>query len=247
MRADFIDRWLTSGVLTEAIQDDALFLGVLVGEHLQDAIEQPSAIQGYNLQPGLLELILRDVANEENCLPLLEFSLTELWEKRDGVKHELTVAEYQSLGGLVGALDRHAEDIYQDLAARGQGEWVQRVMLRLVRTGEGLRDTRQRRSKVELLAMGADTAKQEKIEDTIDRLVDGRLLTIDRVNDENVIDLSHEALMQGWKRLVKWREIDRDLRRLVDKIEEARREWQVQKQQGKYLLEGRCRSGARNH
>jgi Caspase domain/Pentapeptide repeats (8 copies) len=229
MRVDFVEPWLTSGVLTQAIQDDALFLGVLAGEYLEDAISKPSAIQGYSLQPGLLELIVRDVADEENCLPLLEFALTELWEKRDRVKHELTVDEYKALGGLVGALDRHAESIYQDLAARGQGEWVQRVMLRLVRTGEGMKDTRQRRSQSELLAMSADAATREKIQKTIDQLVDGRLSAIDRVNDENIIDLSHEALMQGWKRFVKWREIDRDVRRLVDKIEEARREWQVQK------------------
>nr|WP_309735664.1 hypothetical protein [Chamaesiphon sp. OTE_75_metabat_556] len=39
MRADFVDRWLTSGVLTQAIQDDALFLGVLAGANLEDAIE----------------------------------------------------------------------------------------------------------------------------------------------------------------------------------------------------------------
>jgi uncharacterized protein YjbI with pentapeptide repeats len=108
-----------------------------------------------------------------------------------------------------------------------------------------MRDTRQRRSQAELLVMGTDAATREKIEKTIDRLVDGRLLTIDRVNDENVIDLSHEALMQGWKRFMKWREIDRDLRRLVDKIEEARREWQVQKQQRKYLLEGRLLGDAK--
>jgi uncharacterized protein YjbI with pentapeptide repeats len=76
-------------------------------------------------------------------------------------------------------------------------------------------------------------------------LVDGRLLTIDRVNGENVIDLSHEALMQGWQSFVKWREIDRDLRRLVDKIEEARRDWQEQKQKGKYLLEGRLLGDAK--
>jgi hypothetical protein len=245
MRADFVDRWLTSGMLTEVIQKDALFLGVLAGEHLEDAIAKPLAIQGYKLQPGLLELMLRDVTNEENCLPLLEFALTELWEKRDRVKHELTVDDYKSLGGLVGALDRHAEDIYQDLAARGQGDWVRRVMLRLVRTGEGMKDTRQRRSKLELLEMGADTATRGKIEDAIDRLVDGRLLTIDRVNGENVIDLSHEALMQGWKRFVKWREIDRENRILVDEIEAKYRKWQVQKQQGKYLLEGRLLGDAK--
>jgi Caspase domain/Pentapeptide repeats (8 copies) len=229
MRADFVEPWLTSGVLTQAIQDDALFLGVLAGEYLEDAISKPSAIQGYSLQPGLLELIVRDVADEENCLPLLEFALTELWEKRDRVKHELTVDEYKALGGLVGALDRHAEAIYQGLAAQGLGEWVQRVMLRLVRTGEGMRDTRHRRAKKDLLEMGVDAATQEKIAKTINGLVDGRLLAIDRVNAMNLVDLSHEAMMKGWRQFVKWRESDREARRLVAKIEEARREWKTQK------------------
>ena len=233
MRADFVEPWLTSGVLTQAIQNDALFLGVLAGENLEDAIEQPSAIQGYNLQPGLLELILRDVANEENCLPLLEFSLTELWEKRDRVKHELTVDEYTKLGGLVGALDRHAEEIYKSLAEQGQGEWVQRVMLRLVRTGEGMKDTRQRRSKKELLEMGSDAATQEKIENAIDRLVDGRLLAIDR---ENIIDLSHEALMLGWKKFVEWRERDRDFRVWHGQLQESIKKWRTNNKSKSFLL-----------
>jgi hypothetical protein len=43
--------------------------------------------------------------------------------------------------------------------------------------------------------MGVDAATQEKVENTIDRLLDGRLLTIDRVNDKNIVDLSHEAMM----------------------------------------------------
>ncbi len=241
MRADFVEPWLRSIELTAAIQNDALFLGALTGENLETAIEQPASIQGYKLQPGLLELILRDVAAEENSLPLLQFLLMQLWEKRDLANRELTVAEYANLGGLVGALDLHAESIYRELDSRTQGKWAQRVMLRLVRTGEEMRDIRQRRSKLELLEMGVDAATRGKIENTIDRLVDGRLLVSDRVNDENVVDLSHEALMQGWKRFVKWREIDRDLRRLVDKIEEARREWLVQKSkkdQNYYTLQG---------
>jgi ABC-type branched-subunit amino acid transport system substrate-binding protein len=235
MRADFVEPWLTSGVLTQAIQNDALFLGVLAGENLEEAIEKPSIIQGYNLQPGLLDLILRDVANEDNCLPLLEFALTELWEKRGRVKHELTVDDYKALGGLVGALDRHAEEIYQDLAARGQGEWVQRVMLRLVKTGEGMKDTRQRRSQAELLAMGADIATREKIEKTINRLVgkDARLLTIDA---EKIIDLSHEALMVGWKRFVEWREIDREFRVWHGQLQESIKKWQKNNHSKSFLL-----------
>lgn len=67
--------------------------------------------------------------------------------------------------------------------------------------------------------MAADAATRLQIADTIERLVTGRLLVTDRANDEDIIDLSHEALMQGWQRFDQWRQNDRDLRRLVDKIE----------------------------
>jgi uncharacterized protein YjbI with pentapeptide repeats len=70
-------------------------------------------------------------------------------------------------------------------------------------------------------------------------------LAIDRVNAMNLVDLSHEAMMKGWKQFVKWRESNRDERRLGAKIEEARREWHTQKQQGKYLLEGRLLGDAK--
>jgi energy-coupling factor transporter ATP-binding protein EcfA2 len=282
MRVDFVDHWLTSGVLTQAIQADALWLGVLEGEHLEDAIEKPAKIQGYTLDSRLLMQILRDVEKEVNCLPLLEFALTELWEKRDRSNQLLTLTEYEGLGGLVGALDHHADRIYQTLAASGQGEWVRRVMLELVLIGNGMpqdtrqrrfktdllnmggaasgqiewvrrvilelvligngmpQDTQQRRSRADLLNMGGDDLKtRQDIEDTIDRLVDARLLVSDRVDDQNVIDLSHEALMQKWARFVEWRKSDRENRRSRDKIKNASKEWQDQNRQSQYLLERR--------
>lgn len=113
------------------------------------------------------------------------------------------------------------------------------VLLRLVRTGEGTRDTRQRQRKSDLLEMAKDAGEREAIESVIQSLVDGRLLVSDRVDDQDVIDLSHEALMRSWKRLVTWREGDREVRRIVDAIEDARRAWTDKGKKRRDLLEGR--------
>jgi hypothetical protein len=233
MRADFVEPWLAYGTLTQAIQSQAVFLGAMTREGLEAAIVQPAKRLQYRVQDRLLAEMLRDVETEANSLPLLQFALQQLWEQRDREKRELTCAAYQQLGGVAGALNQKAEAIYQRLEAAGHGDWVRRVLLKLVRTGEGTKDTRQRRLKAELLEMGTNAATRQTLESVITALVDGRLLVGDslrdskaeRVNDQDVIDLSHEALIQRWQQLAKWRRQDRDLRRLVDKIEDAQRDW----------------------
>ncbi|MGI0494608.1 pentapeptide repeat-containing protein [Alkalinema pantanalense CENA528] len=243
MRADFVEACLVHEALTQVIQRDAVYLGALTGSDLEEAIEQPAIVQGASLQPKLLAQILQDVASEPNCLPLLEFALTQLWEKRSD--RVLTLAAYRQLGGVAGSLNAHAEAIYKQLATQKREDWAKQVLLKLVRTGEGNKDTRQRQRKVDLLAMGKDSLEREAIESVIATLVDGRLLVSDRVDDQDAIDLSHEALMTSWERLVGWREVDRETRRLVDKIEDAQREWQANHQKRKYLLEGRLLKDAR--
>ncbi|NJM46862.1 MAG: hypothetical protein HC860_12490, partial [Alkalinema sp. RU_4_3] len=277
MRADFVEACLADVGLTRAIERDAVYLGSLVGENLELAIEQPAMTQGVKIQPKLLAQILQDVAAEENCLPLLEFVLSELWERgsrnrplapnsggtepnsefkaprigglgasqNSDDRRELTLADYRQLGGVTGALNAHAEGIYKQLAQQKREHWVQRVMLKLVRTGEGTKDTRQRQRKVDLLGMAKDDGEREAIESVITALVDGRLLVSDRVDGQDVIDLSHEALMLSWNRFVVWREDGREVRRIVDRVEDAQREWTEKGKKRRDLLEGRLLKDAK--
>jgi Caspase domain len=212
LRMDFQDKFteLNPAVLIPVISDDKLFLGPLTGKNLEDAISEPAQRHGYKLHQRLLDSIRHD-AEGKNCLPLLEFALTELWaKKRDRVKHELTLDAYNELGGLKGTLNLHANKIYREFAAnKKEGEWVRRVMLKLVRTTDtDEKDTRQRRPKEELLVMGEDKAAIDTIEKVIAKFENERLLTI----KDNIIDLSHEALMEGWEMLRDWRESSRDFR-----------------------------------
>lgn len=245
MRADFVEPWLAFGELTKAIQSQAVFLGAMTREGLEAAIVHPAKRLNYRVQARLLAEMLRDVETEANSLPLLQFALQQVWEQRDKEQRELTFAAYQQLGGVAGALNQKAEAIYHRLEAVGQGDWVRRVLLKLVRTGEATKDTRQRRLKTELLEIGTDATTRQTIEVVITALVDGRLLVSDRVNHQDVIDLSHEALIQRWQQLAKWRERDRDVRRLVDKIEDAQREWLKQGRKRQDLLQGRLLKDAR--
>ncbi|MCA1995104.1 MAG: hypothetical protein LDL41_24105, partial [Coleofasciculus sp. S288] len=237
MRADFLEPCLSYKSLTRLIQNEAVYMPPLVGAHLEEAITSPVKLQGYSFGDGLLGAILHDVGQENGCLPLLQFALTELWEQRDRQTRQLTLAKYNQFDGVIGALNRHAQTLYQSFTEQEQ-EWVKRIFLKLVRTGADAKDTRQRQRKPKLLGISSDnSASQQALEKVLDRLVDGRLLVTDR-EGEDWIDLAHEALMEGWKTFAEWRQSDRELRRLSDRIEDALREWKKNPQADNLMMGG---------
>jgi hypothetical protein len=231
MRSDFINDWLKTGQPPKVMQDQAVMVGPLVGEDLVAAIVEPAKQLGYGFGEGLLELILADVEAEPNSLPLLEFALAELWEKRDREKRLLTAAAYQDMGRLRGALQDRAEAVYGGLQV-SERDWARRICLGLVRIGKGDEDTRQRRLRADLVAMAMDAGGQQMIEGVLNDLVKERLLT----SDEGVIDLAHEALMWSWKTLEEWLQQDRTWRRLEQRIEDDYNEWIVHQKNDDYLL-----------
>ncbi|MGI2907788.1 nSTAND1 domain-containing NTPase, partial [Tolypothrix sp. VBCCA 56010] len=238
MRADFLEYCLNYKSLTQLIQEQAVYMPPLLGAELEEAIVSPARLQGYQLQRGLLGTIQQEVVGQEKgCLPLLQFALTELWEQRDKQTHQLTIAKFNELGGVIGALNRHAEKLYASFTKQQQ-PWVKRIFLKLVRTGAEDKDTRQRQPKQELLSLaGENLDEQIVINQVIEKLIQGRLIvTYTEAREEVWIDLAHEALIEGWQRFAQWRQQDRDLRRLHDKLADALREWLHKEEDEKYLM-----------
>ena len=226
MRVDFLEPCLSYPSLTQ-LMNQAVYLSSLAGADLERAISSPANLQGYQLETGLVGAILHDVGQEKGCLPLLQFALTELWEQRDRQTHKLTLAKYHHLGGVTGTLNRHAEQLYQSFTQQ-QRDWVKRIFLKLVRTGAEGKDTRQRQPKSKLLiSISDDPFELQAISEVLlDQLVQGRLLvTGQEPEGEAWVDLAHEALMDRWERFVIWRQEGRELRRLIDRIDDALREW----------------------
>ncbi|MEH2121918.1 caspase family protein [Nostoc sp.] len=228
MRADFLEYCLNYKSLTQLIQEQAVYMPPLLGAELEEAIASPANLQGYQLERGLLGTIQQEVVGQEKgCLPLLQFALTELWEQRDRQAHQLTVAKFKELGGVTGALNRHAENLYESFTEQQQ-DWVKRIFLKLVRTGAQAKDTRQWQAKTKLLSIaGENRDEQQVINDVLEKLIKGRLIVLEcELTGEVWVDLAHEALMEGWERFAKWRKTGRKLRRLCDQIEDALRIWE---------------------
>ncbi|MBD2042661.1 caspase family protein [Microcoleus sp. FACHB-672] len=202
MQADFIALCLHEPSLIQLIQDWAVYIPPLVGKDLEQAITAPAILQGYELESGLLETILQDITKEKNYLPLLQFTLTQLWEERDQQSHQLTLNKDRQLGGVLGAIDQYAEQFYQSLTQQEQ-DWLKRIFLNLVSFGTNIKDIRRRVPKSQLLELaGTNSASRQLISDLLDRLIEANLLVI---NEDEWVDLAHEALMDKWKRFAKWR------------------------------------------
>lgn len=106
LRADFMGQALSQRPFADALQDKVLNLGPMNAEELMHAITQPAEKGSARFEEGLPELIVTDVAARPGALPLLEFALSQLWEKQENAK--LTLNAYQSIGGVEGGLARYA-------------------------------------------------------------------------------------------------------------------------------------------
>ena len=116
-------------------------------------ITKPAERADVSLEPGLVAAMLADVAEEPGALPLLEYALTELFERREG--RMLTLGAYREIGGVSGALGRRAEEIYDGLDDAGKNA-ARQLFLHLVALGEGTEDTRRRVSRAEITSLDLD-------------------------------------------------------------------------------------------
>jgi WD40 repeat protein len=234
VRADFINHCLRYPTLQSLIQEHTVWMPRFNPTELVDVISEPAKRQGFHFAKGLIGEIQHDIPQELGSLPLLEFALTKLWESRDEQTSLLTSHAYTSLGGLRGALNLHAEHIYQYLdfdrefpkQSRSEQErlWIKRIFLKLVRIKEEEKPTHHRQTKEKLLAIVANTVEEHvAVENILEELVRGRLLVAGE--DGEVIDLAHEALIEGWERFSEWIKESRTLLRLIARVEDAQRDW----------------------
>jgi cellulose biosynthesis protein BcsQ len=222
MRSDFLNRAAEYSDLASMIGDHIVLLGPMSTEQLRQAITRPIELVGMGFEPGLVEALIDEVADQSGALPLLQYTLLELWKtQRHGL---LTWADYQSLGGIKGALAARADAILaQYYPVDAQRRQLRAILLRLVQPGEDTSDTRRQVRLDEVAPVGSSV---EQIQALLKPLADERLITTGR--DETgaeTVEFSHEALIRAWPTLQHWIQETRESLRLQLKIEEAAREW----------------------
>jgi len=222
MRADFYGHCAAYPRLRETFAKHNELVGPLTPQEMHRAIERPAQMVGCELEPGLPELLIRDVGNEPGRLPLLQHALSELWERREG--RRLTYAAYERIGHLEGALEQHADAVFNKLPPVEQ-DICRRVFLRLTQLGRGTEDTRRRVFFTELLSIGGEPHAVERL---LLKLADERLATTSdqgQEASERTVEVAHEALIRCWKRLRDWIDQRRESLVLRGELEDAARRW----------------------
>jgi WD40 repeat protein len=224
LRTDFFGH--CSPDLSAALKNHHVLVGPMIEEELRSAIEHPAALVGCELEPGLTDLLLQETEGQSGSLPLLQHALLEIWNRRQG--RRLTVEAYREIGGVRGALERHAEEVYGSFND-AEKEICRRVFLRLVQLGDGTVATRRRLALNEL--------RRDQDDAVVRSLTDARLLTTDGGQNATV-ELAHEALITGWKRFQEWLGKNREAIRLRLGLEQASKDWATSSRDDSYLYQG---------
>lgn len=230
LRADFYDRPLVYPRLAELVRSHTELVLPLTDDELERAIAGPAERVGLMLEPGLVTTIVNDIGKQPGALPLLQFALTELFNRRK--EHKLTLGAYRESGGLKGALGRRADELYDELDPQLQ-EVARQIFLRLVTLGEGTEDTRRRVTLAEL-------APGEGTDEVINAFSRYRLLTLDHdpLTRGSTLEIAHEALIREWAKLREWLRENREDLLVQRQLTQAAAEWQRANHERSFLANG---------
>jgi WD40 repeat protein len=237
MRADFYGDCAAHLELAAALSDHQILIGPMSESELRDAIELPARQEGAEFDPGLVDLLLDQVKDHPGSLPLLQYTLQELWNRREGDR--LTHAAYRTLGTVSGVLGRRADSILSRFTA-DEKEICRHVLLQLVQHVEGELYTRRRVPLADLVSARFDAAAVRPVVDELAgenaRLV---VLETDRA-DPNIqlIELAHEALIAGWPQFRTWLNEDRDFQRWRSRLRTDLEDWRHWNKDPSALLQG---------
>ncbi|MBN7819744.1 AAA family ATPase [Bowmanella yangjiangensis] len=204
-------------------QYDVLPLGAA---YMHRVITEPAWLSGLQFEKHpqsderLDQYLLSDALEEPDALPLLQYTLRELYEKR-GDSRVLTFDSYRNIGGVTGALGKRAEAVWESLPTTSRDILVPRLFRSLVTIDH------ERKLGAKVLTVGV--AQDERIHEAF---VQARLLVKSRSDNDSgtIIRLAHEAIIRCWPRLQQWLDDSQEFLQARFRMENAYNRWNEERQ-----------------
>ncbi|MFI0243038.1 NACHT and WD repeat domain-containing protein [Streptomyces sp. NPDC016845] len=217
LRSDFLTEFLESG-FAELVRAPAV-IGALGRGEVREVIERPAEEAGLSFAPGVVARMVDDCGGGD-ALPLLAYTLQELYLRAGGTGRTVSEEMYRALGGVAGTLSAQADRIAAELADAP----VTATLLQFV-TVDRSEATRRR-------VRRADLTEQEQ--EVTDAFVAGRLLT----SDGGTLDVAHEALFRQWAPLRQAVATHAEKLRRRTELERWAHDWEQAGRPDSYLLAG---------
>src|SRR5882672_10596078 len=224
-RADQLAAW--RGRIGSCVQ----VLRVPRRDDLERMIVLPARRRGYDFDDATLPAeIAAGAAGRPGALPLVAFTAAKLWELRDRHFSRMTRAACERIGGIAGALVRHADATIDRMPAPDRR--LVRLAFRRLLSADGTRALIGR-GELERALGGTPAART-----VLDRLLAARLLVSRDDDAGDRIEIIHETLATTWPRLAAWRRDDAEGARLQEQLAVAARHWDERRRPADLLWRG---------
>jgi basic membrane lipoprotein Med (substrate-binding protein (PBP1-ABC) superfamily)/DNA-binding SARP family transcriptional activator len=234
LRSDFYSHPLAYSGFATRMGTGVINVVPLTSDELEAAALRPAERSGVTLEPALLAELITDVIGQPGALPMFQYTLTELFDRRVG--DTLSVDVYRTMDGVRGALTRRADELYKQLDA-GEQAAAQQLLLRLVGVAEHGEWNRRRVHASEIIGLDVDVVAMQRV---IESFATHRLLSLDRdqATGAPTVEVAHEALLQEWDQLRAWIEQNRDDLRRHRELAAAASSWHAAGRSQDYVYTG---------
>jgi DNA-binding winged helix-turn-helix (wHTH) protein/energy-coupling factor transporter ATP-binding protein EcfA2 len=180
-----------------------------------------------NSATPLDQMLCAEAANNPDALPMLQYTLQELYLQRSEAD-ELQVSVYTSLGGIEGAIGKKAEEIYQQLPEEHQPQ-LAAVLSHLVTLSPDGETITSRTARWSELSQASETS-------FVQAMVNSRLFVSHLQNNEPCFSLAHEALLRRWLRASEWISTHKDSLVIKSRLQQSTENWLSENKSSAYLL-----------
>ncbi len=209
MRSDFIGECAHYQGLTQLINNSNYLVPHMGTENYREAITGPVNYAGAKIDPRLVEILLKDIGDRTDQLPVLQHAMMRTWnrwQELDDPDRPIDKTDYDSVGTMSDAMSLHANEAYEELSPKGR-EVCEIMFKTITEKGSDNKGLRHPSSVTEIKSIAGCTS--EDLFEVVEKFrIPSRSFITPRQNvsldDNSIIDLSHESLMRLWDRLREW-------------------------------------------
>ncbi|GAB57069.1 nSTAND1 domain-containing NTPase [Rheinheimera nanhaiensis] len=173
------------------------------------------------------EILVQEAASNPDALPMLQYTLQQLYLQRSS-DNKLLLSVYQALGGIEGAIGKNAEQAIKGLG-KAEQDCLPKVLSLLVTLREDEQSITSRSARLAQLTSNAERT-------LVNTMIEQRLFVSNLQQGEPCFSIAHEALLRRWPRATAWISEHFDSLSVKSRLLHLSQRWRSEQKNSAYLL-----------